>query len=146
MLKSFHETGRRVALGLALLAMLAQVGTIMLYGQGQTISSTQKDESGLLTMVICSPTGLKQITIDNNGKIVDEKTPDKNNLECPYSAALASNNLVPPAQTALVMMPSTDFQIYHFISSTLQLASISFLASPGRSPPIDALVSAIQQA
>jgi hypothetical protein len=124
-----------MARGLAILAMVLQVSTIMLYGQGQAISQTRDAKTGLLTMVICSPVGLKQITIDANGNVVDEKIPSDNRIECPFSAAIASNNLLSPVLTVINVPRVGRFYTHPFSSTTKRLAEISLLAIPGRGPP-----------
>ena len=129
-------TWHKIGLSLALVAMLAHVSTVIAYGQGQSISSTRNVQTGLLTMVICSPTGLKQITIDDHGNIVDEKTPTDNRMECPFSIALSSNNLIAPPQAAVIRPPVDHFHAHPFSSAAKQLATLSFLAIPGRGPPV----------
>jgi len=127
--------GRTITRSFAILAMVLQVSTIMLYGQGQSLSQTRDAKTGLLTMVICSPVGLKQITIDANGNVIDEKIPSDNRIECPFSFALVSNNLLPPAQTVITPPRVGSFYTHPFSSTTKRLAVISLLAIPGRGPP-----------
>ncbi len=132
--------GRLIAFNLAIMAMVLQVSTTMLYGQGQTLSQTHDVETGLLTMVVCSPSGLKQITIDASGKIVDEKIPSDNTIDCPFSTALTTNNLLTPPQPPILPPSSKGGAIKYRSFGIKQLTAVSFLAVPARSPPFFSLI------
>jgi len=135
MLNRTNTPVRKLAFGLAVLAMLLQVSIVMQYGQGQSISQSRDAQTGLLTMVICSPTGLKQITVDSSGTIVDEQTPSNNTIDCSFSAALASNNLLSPLQSAILVAPRDSASPHLFSATAKRLTALSMLASPGRGPP-----------
>ncbi len=135
-----RKHGRLAALALALLAMMLQVGAVSLYGQGQTLLQSRDARTGLLTMVICTSAGLKQITVDANGDVVDEKAPDDGQVDCPFGAVLSHAKLLPGVQTAIIVPRNDFFRLSRFDSGHKHLQQFSYLAIPGRSPPGMALV------
>ena len=120
----------RVGLGVVFAPMLAAAADAS--DRNALSSSFSSKTDGLRTIVICTGSGLKKITIDADGNPVDGgKIPD----ECPLCTALTGLAVAVPVQLVDMPLPALSASSYEIIAdSSLQEEACRRVRN--RSPPI----------
>lgn len=96
-----HEPWRLTALRLALLAMVTHVLLSAFHGPLQASARTDSLAELLRSVVLCTPQGVRTVTLDDQGQPVpgqDQPSPLK---PCPICQALASHVLAAPSLPAV---------------------------------------------
>jgi hypothetical protein len=94
-----HVTTGAAIMGLVFQAMMAAVMLPMPLGTQSALADAGPD-----VIVICTPTGLKQISFDASGNAVEKTVPGS---KCPVCAALAAVVFAMPAVDGVVPVPVT---------------------------------------
>lgn len=129
--------GKRAAACLVILGMLAQAALVastipVIFA----ISSAAAQQPGYQTIIICTGTGFKRITIDPEGNRVEGEEEEASLQDCP-ACALAGH-------AALVSVSGSEILFSHGEAASLvapasqqSVSSLKYLCADGQGPPLE---------
>jgi len=130
--------GKRAAAFLAILAMLAQAALVALTIPvvfAASSSSANAQQPGYQSLVICTGTGLKRITIDAQGNRVAEEEEETPLQDCP-ACAMVGHAVLAPVYGDEVPFSHNETAEFVAPASQQSIHGLAYLCAKGRGPPL----------